>query len=127
MLDQTYALAVIDGVTEGLGLFGYATVDNDDIAKWIRAVPNQIAARTGAVVVLVDHVTKNPRDRGRHAIGAQSKMAGLTGARTSWTSSSTSVANAWALSSSRSLRIVPAPVRQHCGAYRKSDRTRNAT
>jgi len=126
MLDQTYALAVIDGVTEGLGLFGYATVDNDDIAKWLGAVPNQIAARTGAAVVLVDHVTKNPQDRGRHAIGAQSKMAGLTGAAYVVDVVEHLGRGCVGVVKLSIAKDRPGAVRQHCGAFRKRDRTQVA-
>ena len=77
---RRYALAVIDGVTDALGIFGCSTIDNDDVAGWIRTVPKQIAARTGAAVVLIDHVTKDTSTRNRWAIGGQAKMAGLTGA-----------------------------------------------
>jgi len=80
MLSSRYALVVIDGVTDALGIFGFSTKDNDDVARWIRNVPKLIAARTGAAVVLTDHVTKESGNRGRWAIGGQAKMAGLTGA-----------------------------------------------
>jgi hypothetical protein len=80
LVSRPYALAVIDGVTDALGVFGYSTKDNDDVSRWIREVPKLIAARTGAAVVLIDHVTKDAGTRGRFAIGGQAKMAGLTGA-----------------------------------------------
>ena len=73
-------MAVIDGVTDALGVFGCLTKDNDDVARRIRKVPKMIADRTGAAVVLIDHVTKDAGNRGRFAIGGQAKMAGLTGA-----------------------------------------------
>ena len=79
-LTRRYALAVLDGVTDGLTIFGYQSKDNDGIAAWMRAVPRNIAARTGAAVALVDHVTKDADSRGRFAIGGQAKMAGLDGA-----------------------------------------------
>ncbi len=122
MLDQPYALAVIDGVTEELGLFGYATVDNDDIAKWFRAVPNMIAARTGAAVVLVDHVAKNPRDRGRHAIGGQTKLAGLTGAAYVVDVVENVGRGCMGVVKLSIAKDRPGAVRQYCGAFRKSDR-----
>ena len=80
MLARPYALAVIDGVTDAMGLFGRSSMDNDDIAAWSRAFPRQLAARTGAAVVMIDHVTKDKETRGRFAIGGQAKMASLTGA-----------------------------------------------
>jgi hypothetical protein len=80
MLERPSSLAVVDGVTDSLGLYGYKTVDNDEISTWMRALPKQVAKRTGAVVILVDHVAKDPDSRGRFAIGGQAKLAGLTGA-----------------------------------------------
>lgn len=80
MLGESYDLAVVDGVTDALGLFGFSTKENDDIAAWMRLVPRNIAAQTGAAVVIIDHVTKDTENRGRFAIGGQAKMSGLTGA-----------------------------------------------
>jgi AAA domain-containing protein len=80
MLSCTCVLAVIDGVTDAMGLFGAKTADNDEISRFMRVFPKQLARRTGAAVVMIDHVTKNAETRGRFAIGGQSKMASLTGA-----------------------------------------------
>lgn len=85
LLSRAYTLAVIDGVTEALaqapakvrstgGLGG-----NDDITVWHDRLPRVIARRTGAAVVLLDHVAKGP-DAGRFAIGGQAKMATISGA-----------------------------------------------
>jgi AAA domain len=123
MLEQSYALAVIDGVTDSLGVFGYSTKDNDEVAAWMRVLPKNIATRTGAAVTVIDHVTKDNDSRGRFAIGAQAKMSGLTGA-------SYTVEVAEALG--RGLRGVivlrvgkdrPGYVRGESGPMRKSDRT----
>lgn len=126
MLGGSYRLAIIDGVTDALSVFGYATKENDDITTWMRAVPKMIATQTGAAVAIIDHVTKDAESRGRFAIGGQAKMAGLTGA-------------AYAVSiidplgrgmrGTIGLRIGkdrPGTVRLHCGPYRKSDRTQEA-
>lgn len=80
MLAATYDLAVIDGVTDSLGMFGFSTKDNDEITTWMRVLPRNIANRTGAAVVVIDHVTKDAESRGRFAIGGQAKLAGLSGA-----------------------------------------------
>lgn len=85
LLGGEFALVVIDGVTEALaqapakvrstaGLGG-----NDDITVWHDRLPRLLAKRTGAAVVLVDHVAKGP-DAGRFAIGGQAKMATISGA-----------------------------------------------
>lgn len=126
MLGGRFALAVIDGVTDSLGMFGYSTKDNDDITAWMRVVPKNIARRTGAAVAVVDHVTKDGDSRGRFAIGGQAKMSGLTGA-------GYTVEVAEPLG--RGLRGVivvrvgkdrPGYVRGHSGPMRKSDRTQEA-
>jgi Bifunctional DNA primase/polymerase, N-terminal/AAA domain len=126
MLSGTYALAVIDGVTDALGIFGCSTKDNDDLSRWIREVPKVIAARTGAAVVLVDHVTKDVGNRGRFAIGGQAKMAGLTGA--AYTVEVIAPLGR-GIRGEVLLRVGkdrPGAVRPHCGSFRKSDRTQAA-
>lgn len=80
LLSTEYVLAVVDGVTDGMGLAGVSSVDNDEVARWVRQMPRRIAHRTGAAVACIDHVTKSNDTRGRFAIGAQAKMAGLDGA-----------------------------------------------
>jgi len=126
MLEQTYTLAVIDGVTEGLSLFGYSTMDNDDTAKWLRSVPNMIAAKTGAAVVLVDHVTKSAQDRGRFALGAQAKMAGLTGAAYVVEVVEHLGRGCTGVVKLSIAKDRPGAVRQRCGVSHKTDRTQVA-
>jgi hypothetical protein len=76
----SWDIIVIDGMTDALNAFGASSIDNDDIAKFMRVLPRTLAVRTGAAVVLVDHVTKDTEGRGRFAVGGQAKMAGLDGA-----------------------------------------------
>lgn len=126
MLSDRYALAVIDGVTDALSIFGCSTIDNDELSGWIRAVPKQIAARTGAAVVLIDHVTKDASTRNRWAIGGQAKMAGLTGA--AYTVEVIAPLGR-GLRGEILLRIGkdrPGNVRPQCGAFSKKDRTQEA-
>lgn len=126
MLSGAYALAVIDGVTDALGVFGCATKDNDDVTRWIRAVPKTIATRTGAAVVLIDHVTKDTGTRGRFAIGGQSKMAALTGA--AYTVAVTEPLGR-GLRGQVILRVGkdrPGAVRPNCGSFDQKDRTQEA-
>ncbi len=80
VLQEPFALAIVDGVTDSLGVFGYKTKENDDGAAWHRELPRRIADRTGAAVVVVDHVTKDTESRGRYALGGQAKLSALTGA-----------------------------------------------
>lgn len=80
ILSQQYTLAVLDGVTESLGTCNASSMDNDEVAHWMRKVPRAIADNTGAATLLIDHVTKSRESRGRFAIGAQSKLSSLSGA-----------------------------------------------
>lgn len=75
MLALAPALVVLDGFTEALALEGLDLNSNSDIAEWLE-LPRQ-AARAGAAVIIVDHVVKDREARGRYAIGAQHKLAGV--------------------------------------------------
>lgn len=70
-------VAVVDGITEVMGLHGWSIKDNDDAAKLMKEIARPLA-RTGAAVLLLDHVTK-ARDARRFAIGAQHKLSGVDG------------------------------------------------
>ena len=72
-------LVVIDGVTEAMSLEGLDLLDNTDVATWLARLPRHIADQ-GPAVVMIDHVTKASDTRGRFAIGAQHKLAGIDGA-----------------------------------------------
>lgn len=69
-------IVVIDGVTEAMVMNGMSINDNDDAARFLNTLP-RVFARTGAAVVLIDHVVKNKQERGDDAIGAQHKKAGI--------------------------------------------------
>ena len=69
-------LVIIDGVTEAMTLHGLSLVDNEDVAKWLELLPRP-AMRSGAATVLIDHVVKDRESRGRFAIGAAHKLAGI--------------------------------------------------
>lgn len=72
-------LVVIDGVTDAMTLLGFDLNDNGDYARFNRLLADPIA-RSGASVLLVDHVTKSREGRGIYALGAQHKRAAVTGA-----------------------------------------------
>lgn len=80
LLGHDYALAVVDGVTDAVGLDGVTSKDNDEVAGWMRRIPHSLARHTGAAVACIDHVSKDTEGRGRFAIGGQHKMAGVDGA-----------------------------------------------
>ncbi|HMR50095.1 MAG TPA: bifunctional DNA primase/polymerase [Arachnia sp.] len=76
---RTFALAVLDGVTEALALMGGSSNSGDDVTRWGRFLPRRIAD-AGPAVVMVDHVVKDREGRGRFAIGSQAKLAAISGA-----------------------------------------------
>lgn len=123
---QSAHLVIIDGVTESLTMWGGETVDNDSITKWMRQFPRTVAGRSGAAVVLIDHITKNADTRGRFAIGGQAKLATIDGA-------AYIVEPIEVLSPGRvgslTLRVTKdriGDVRASAGMWRKSDRTQEA-
>ena len=79
MGDLRPSLVILDGVTEALSLHGFATVDNDEVAKFGRLLTRPLTD-TGAAVLSLDHVTKDRESRGRYAIGGVHKLNGLSGA-----------------------------------------------
>lgn len=72
-------LVIIDGVTEAMTTHGYDLNSNADSALFQALLPRWIADH-GPAVVLIDHVVKDSEKQGRHAIGAQHKLAGIDGA-----------------------------------------------
>jgi hypothetical protein len=123
ILASRYTLAVIDGVTEAFAVFGVKSIDNDEVTAWGRSVPRKLAAKTGAAVVVIDHVTKSSEGRGRFAIGAQAKMSYLTGA--SYMVEIISPIGV-GMTGKLALRVGkdrPGQVRPISGEWRKSDRT----
>lgn len=126
LLRNRYALAIIDGVTEAFSVYGVKSIDNDEVTTWGRAVPRRIASRTGAAVVVIDHVTKSSEGRGRFAIGAQAKMSYLTGA--SYMVEVISPIGV-GMAGKLALRVGkdrPGQVRPISGEWRKGDRTQEA-
>lgn len=122
LLGRSYALAVLDGVTESLGLYGASSNDGDDVTRWGRKLPRRIARETGAAVVAIDHVTKSEDGRGRFAIGSQAKLALLDGA--AFTIEPKDVAPGQC--GTFILRVGKdraGQVRRHGGTFRASDRT----
>ena len=71
-------LVIIDGITEAMTMHGLSLMDNSDAAKWLALIPNRLA-NLGCAVLQVDHVVKDAESRGRYSIGAQHKLAGITG------------------------------------------------
>jgi hypothetical protein len=76
LAEQAYTLAVIDGLSEAYALLGLDPYSNVDAAKFLASLPRPIA-NAGAAVLLIDHVIKAKEARGRYALGAQHKLAGI--------------------------------------------------
>jgi len=72
-------LIVFDAVAEAMALANLNPDQNDDVIKWSLWLPTPLA-KTGAAVLLLDHVTKRREGRNGFAIGAQSKKGRIDGA-----------------------------------------------
>ena len=80
--DGTAHLAVYDGITEAATLMGLDVAGGDG-QKAVAELRQRIirpALSLGCAALSTDHVVKLKEARGRYAIGAQHKLAGLTGA-----------------------------------------------
>ena len=71
-------LVVIDGVAEALTREGLSEDSAPDFVKWFE-LPRALA-RTGAAVLMLDHVSKDPEQRGRWARGTGAKLGAIDGA-----------------------------------------------
>ena len=128
LLATPYALVIIDGVTESLALLAPRDTGgdpNERIAGWLKVFPSRIARDTGAAVVLIDHVVKSTENRGRHAIGGQHKLNGLTGAAYTVDVKTQPRRGYIGEVVLRVAKDRPAGIRPHCGPPR-SDRTQEA-
>lgn len=126
LLSERYALAVIDGLTDALGMFGSSSLDLDEVSRFMRAFPRRIARETGAATVVIDHVTKASDTRGRFAVGSQAKMNALDGAAYVVEVEQPLGLGLRGVVSLRIAKDRPGTVRPSCGTYRKTDRTQLA-
>ena len=79
--DDTWAdMVIYDGMTEGMQLWGLNPLEQLAVAMW-RKLLIRPALKVGTATLTTDHVVKNREARGGYAIGAQHKLAGLTGAQ----------------------------------------------
>lgn len=72
-------LVIIDGVANSLSNQGLSEDDAPDYVRWVNMLPRPLA-RTGAAVLLLDHVAKDPEQRGRWARGSGAKLGEVDGA-----------------------------------------------
>lgn len=120
------ALVVLDGVTDALVQFGAGSDSNDEITKWHRYVPRTIVDRTGAALVLIDHVVKSADTRGRFAIGGQAKLATIDGASYAAEIREPIGKGMRGLVVLRIGKDRPGTIRPQCGAWRATDRSQEA-
>jgi hypothetical protein len=76
---KPYTLVVIDGVTEIMSMHEWKVNDQEGVAEFYRHVAKWFCS-LGPATVIIDHVTKSKESRGKDAIGAQHKRAGIDGA-----------------------------------------------
>jgi hypothetical protein len=72
-------LVVIDGVAEALTRDGLSEDKATDVVGWIEKLPRWLA-RSGAAVVMLDHVAKDRENRGRWQRGSGAKLGAVDGA-----------------------------------------------
>ena len=73
------AVVVLDSLGELLPLLRADSNGNDDVTRAMRMMTGPLLA-AGACIIAVDHVTKNPENRGGYAIGAGAKKRAVRGA-----------------------------------------------
>lgn len=128
LLARQWTMVVLDGVTEALALLAGKDSGgdpNERIAAFQKHYPTRIANETGAAVVSIDHVTKSSEGRGRHALGGQHKMNGLSGASYVVAVESQPQRGKVGVLLLRIAKDRPAGIRPHCGEFR-ADRTQLA-
>lgn len=126
ILTHDYDLAVVDGVTEALVTEHLSSLDNDEVAEWVKRIPRAVADHTQAAVICIDHVVKAQDGRGRYALGAQHKLASVDGC--SFVVEPVQPLGR-GLKGSVTVRVAkdrPGSVRPRCTTYRMSDRTQLA-
>ncbi len=127
VLERSYVLAVLDGVTEALNLVtAGGGKPEEQIAQYVRVLPRRIARDTGAAVVQIDHVTKSTEGRGRYPIGSQHKMDILDGAAYLVEVSAPIGPNLRGVLVLRIGKDRPGNIRGNSAPYRLSDRTQEA-
>lgn len=72
-------LVILDGVGESMAREGLSEDKAEDVLRWTDLLPRPIA-RSGAAVLMIDHVAKDPEQRGRWARGSGAKLGAVDGA-----------------------------------------------
>lgn len=79
MADLNPDIVIIDGVGEALTRDGLSEDKASDVVNWVERLPRPLA-RTGAAVVMIDHVVKDREQQGRWARGSGAKLGIVDGA-----------------------------------------------
>lgn len=116
---QGVTVAILDSVTQAMNLLGLSLYNNDDYAKFVQRLVRPLA-RTGAAVLLLDHVTKDPQDRPRGPIGGVHKLNCIDGAVYSLTNSRPFGRNRTGMSVVKVEKDRPGHVRAFAGEGRKA-------
>lgn len=79
--DVRPSLVVIDSTGEALAVDGVKPNEDDEVARWFRRLPTAVARRSGAAVLVLDHVIKSDDGESLWPIGSQRKRGAITGAQ----------------------------------------------
>lgn len=79
--DVRPSLVVVDSTGEALAVDGVKPNEDDEVARWFRRLPTAVARRSGAAVLVLDHVIKSDDGDGLWPIGSQRKRGAITGAQ----------------------------------------------
>lgn len=79
MDDLNPDLVIIDGVGDALAMEGLSEDKASEFLVWANKIPRPLA-RTGACVILIDHLVKDKEQQGRYARGSGAKLAMIDGA-----------------------------------------------
>lgn len=74
-----YAVVLIDALAGAMSLFGLDPKSDADVTTFYRG-PMVSLTSSGACLIVVDHVIKDPDSRGRWSTGSERKVGALTGA-----------------------------------------------
>jgi hypothetical protein len=74
-----YEFAVVDTMTGAMSVEGLDPLSMTDVEQVYRVLTGEIVKRTGAAVLVLDHVPKSNETK-RYAIGSERKLSGITGA-----------------------------------------------
>jgi len=73
IVEHAPTLAVLDGLTDALGLEGLSTDSNDEVSKWMRDLPEALKRR-GVAVLLITHQAKAATHSDPNALGAMASL-----------------------------------------------------